>query len=260
MKTLGELGAELERKNGDVSELQLPKLHESHFGLIPGGGDAWKNPNPVVAMIGEVDTLESIWIVPGDLRLVNLSPWLRLRRLRRVQINNAHLSTANFEVIATLPSLESLSLSGSTFEGESLEPLTRCKQLRSVELFGYSGVLRVVTDDWKEADSEAPREERITQAFPYDKAMPIIRRIKSIEELSFILGNIDSKKLEGLRGMESLKRLDLSGTDVDDTVIDVLLSFPKLEHVNLTGTGVTEDGVARLRRESRNKSLEIDEI
>lgn len=262
IKTLGELGAQLDRKDGEINLLELPRTNKGHFGaLTPGGTDPWKDPGRIVLLIAEVDTLETISIVPGDLRSINLAPWLRLRRLRDISIDYGNLSKANLEVIAALPLLESLSLSCSTYDAAALEPLTRCKTLRSLRLSAFSYVVKMYDtpiDDSTEMKLGATRVEQIKPASLNDETLSIIQRIDSIEELKLWGMTTQSKGLEPLRGMESLKQLDLSGTDVDDSVIDVLLSLPNLKEVNLYDSHVTREGVARLVRQSQIESLDVD--
>ncbi len=264
IKTLGELGAELDRKDGEINQLELPHTNKGYLGaLTMGGVDPWKHPDCIVPLIAEVDTLETISIVPGDLRPINLAPWLRLRRLRHLSIDYGDLSKANLEVIAALPLLESLSLSHSSYEGTALEPLTRCKRLRSLHLSGFSFVVKMFSRDTTadastEAEFNAARDEQMNPASLDDETLLIIRRMNSLEEMKLWGMKVQSKGLEALRGMESLKQLDLQHTDVDDSAIDVLLSLPNLKKVNLYDSHVTREGVARLVRKSQIESLDVD--
>jgi hypothetical protein len=269
IKTLEKLGAELEGKNGEINVLHIPSYNHGFAGTIVLGGDTWKEPRRTISLMGDIDTLASITIEPGDLRHHSLRPLLRLERLRNVDIRNAVLSKANLEIIAALPALESLRLSSTYFEGDALEPLARCKELKYLAL-GYCSIEipfdtetvptpKNVND---ESESKASRELRTgKQIIPCsidDKTLSIVRRMKALKELSLNDLPVDTEKLEAIRGMDSLERLFLSDTDIDDTAIDVLLSFPRLKHVGLINTNVTRDGVMRLIRESKIEKVNVD--
>ncbi len=269
MKTLENLGAGLEGKNGEVKAVCLPSYGHGFGGTSATGVDGWKQPRRLISLIGDADTLESITIEPGDLRHHSLRPWLQLRKLRRIEIGNAALSKANLEVLAALPSLEFLSLSRTYLDSDSLEPFTKTKRLHTLWLincdigtpFDPNGEASRASEDGLE--SMASRQLREGQKRPHphsfdETTLPIIGRMKSLQELRLSDLPVDTAKLEFLRSMESLKTLSLSFTDIDDSAVDVLLSLPQLEHVNAAGTGITRDGVLRFLRSSKKTKLYAD--
>lgn len=151
----------------------------------------------------------------GLLRLGHL-PALRVLSLQHCQ----HLSSGFACVLARLPALEELRLSGiPTLRDESVQWLRACPALRALSI----SLCREVT------------------------TLEPLRGLTRLESLDLgWCGGVDDAALGALRGLTSLRRLVLSRTGVTDAGVAALGPFPDLEELRLEGTAVRARGLAAL--------------
>lgn len=136
-------------------------------------------------------------------------------------------------ILATMESLESLTIVGSTFRAGSLRDLQSCSRLRSVCLDGC-----VVSDATCAELSE----------------------IRSLESLQLAGSAVTDKGLRHLGRVKELKELDLRGTRISDAGLEMLENNLALRLLDLRGTSVTPAGVQRLARNLPNVRIHFRQV
>lgn len=146
------------------------------------------------------------------------------------------LTSAGLNVVASLPALVELDLSG--FDSAAIDPacraVARCRRLRKLQI-GGSGL----------TDQGVSQLEHMAEVLELNlgggrfKRCPNVATMPKLRE--FLLGNtlVDDAGLEPLKGHPALVKLDLSGTKITDQAAEILLTIPHLESLYVSETQVT---------------------
>ncbi len=186
-------------------------------------------------------------ILPRSLRgWLNVTlPSNDLRRVSQVTIQSANLKEYDLAVLADLPYLTYLSLSGPAATDASLEHVKNLKQLRCLKLMDSN-----VSDEGLRCVSGLKSLEfLILDGTPVTGAgMSHLRGLEKIDELYLQGTNVTSACLEDLAAIKSLRVLRLENTRVCGEGLVDLAKMPKLEIVSLQGTPTSDADLKFLKQ------------
>ncbi|HEX7379673.1 MAG TPA: hypothetical protein VF278_21295 [Pirellulales bacterium] len=199
----------------------------------------------------------------------------QLRKLRWLDVSRECLSDAGIEAVASLGTLDVLSLAGAS-DGD-LARLSNLKRLRCLELLDAK-----VTDDGLASLAELPRLERLRLSGIYVTGAGFARlsqlsRLWQLDLHGCGLENDGLAGLENLRALcslniantpvtgalahlgklRSLRRLNLCGTEINDLSLSGLPSLPRLEELILSNTRITGKGLGPLNRLPALRELDL---
>ena len=158
----------------------------------------------------------------------------------RTLLAGASLRESDFEVIATLPNLEELSLRTDLRPG-MLSILAHCANLRRSELVGCR-----LADDAAEALSQLELNElRLSDVAVSAVGWQSICQLRTLSSLSLYETPISDANLGQLRGLQGLAALRLDGP-ITDQGLACLASFKTLQQLSLCRTAITDRGIEAL--------------
>jgi len=134
---------------------------------------------------------------------------------------NVRVQKADFERLAKLPHLESLSLADTRFADVDLAELQKLESLTRLDL----------------------QDTPVT-----DAGIGYLRSLPNLQSLQLTRTKVSGTALDTLRSMKSLTDLSLEGTRVTDGDLKHLEKMPQLAALNLAGTQVKGPGLASIRR------------
>lgn len=200
----------------------------------------------------------------------------QLRKLRWLDVSCECLSDAGLEAVASLGTLEVLSLAGAS-DGD-LVRLSNLKRLRCLELLDAK-----VTDDGLASLAELPRLERLSVNGIYVTGAGFARlsHLSRLWQLDLRGCGLENEGLAGLENLcalrsldiantpvtgalahigklRSLRQLNLCGTEINDLAMSDFPPLPWLEELVLCNTRITEKGLGPLNRLPALRELELD--
>lgn len=148
---------------------------------------------------------------------------LRLKALRRLEMQRTNVSGKTFLAVKRSPDLEVLNV-------------RRCGRVTDATMSVLCGLKSLRNVDLSETNIG-------------DKSVEILSSNIGLEELrlSFVK-NISDESCAILHRFERLRKLDLMGTGITDAGIDDLVRLKSIEWLNISRTAVSEAGVKRVRQ------------
>jgi hypothetical protein len=137
----------------------------------------------------------------------------------------------DIEMLPNLLNVQELSLSECLVTDEGLAPLSKLKELRSLNLSRL--------DQFRYASDATGLS---------DACLDPIQNLTRLETLTLSGNRITDRGLAKIANLTNLQYLDLDATDVTDAGLVHLYGLKNLISVNLGGTLVTPEGVARLKQ------------
>lgn len=196
----------------------------------------------------------------------------RMKSLRRLT-THLDISDAGVEALATLPHLESMSLSGQKITDAAMVHVGRMKSLKSLELQAapVSDAGLTELSQLKQLETLELSETRVTSrgiqhlgnlpglkrlairidedAEAGDVTMPTLKpigEITSLRALTLNMSRLSNKDLADLAGLVQLEELSISGLPVNDLGAFYLGGLTSLTQLTLEDAVVTDRGLAHL--------------
>lgn len=255
---------------------------------------------PVVNLRGEPDRLKAAieWVtsiggraVPssnGGLRLMDLPVGVRdadlerisgLSRIAELELHRTRVTDEGLKVIATLPDLQLLKLSGLPISDDGLRHLLPLRKLRSLQLSqtrvsdaglktvaGFSDLeeLRLaslpITDSGVKslASLTKLRIVHLDRTEIGSEAIEFLRGRTELEELLIFDTKVDDRGLGMLEECSNLRNLSFSNTSTTDAGLRMLDGLKKLEQLQLSQTAVTQRGLGHLLSHPQLTGIKID--
>ena len=215
--------------------------------------------------VSDVTLLEGLWSLQG-LTVdgpVSSAAWQRvpqLTGLTGVHLEATVLIDGDFECLARLPRLLSLSIGQSTIEASGLRHFAKHPTLSVLS------VSNVKT--WAEPfDHELPRDKWPQAAGPTTFPVELMRELATSQNLRRLclrncpgfgdehLLALTSALSDGGEPLPWLNALDLSETGITSRGLTLLGNLPMLQDLDLSATGVTDDGLAALKKIATLRTL-----
>jgi Leucine-rich repeat (LRR) protein len=153
--------------------------------------------------------------------------------LEALDIGFVQFTDSGLENLVLLPNLKELTIGGNKLTDAGLRFLRQLPQLAYLDV---SGAQRTDSGLWSVSMTEL--------------GMDSLATLKELRELRMGGSPVSSRWLEKLKGLKKLERLGLQETRrLGDDAVPVLASFSALRWLDLKGSGMTEKGVADLRRQ-----------
>lgn len=151
--------------------------------------------------------------------------------------------------------LQSLCLSGTNLQPESLRVLKGQRSLRWLDLAG----LPVTDDEVGEliSTNKELRQLRLERTKIGARTLAEIAKLPHLEELDLSLVPVEDKHLAAFN-FPNLETLWLTGSRISDASINKIAAMAKLQRVDVQSTGVTAEGLKHLR-EAR-PSLQVNAL
>jgi hypothetical protein len=201
-----------------------------------------------------------------------LKPLTTMRSLREVQYHhrNAQVTDEAVAVLAQIPDLEVLEIGGGEVTEQGLVHLKNLPRLRELAISG-SGI----TDHGLKILAENnPRLTRLdlSGANITDEGLNFVGQIRGLRGLKLYATKTTDAGLAHLRGLNELEALEPADTmtdegltyfanckrlysldlqycrEISDRGIEIVSHFSSLRRLQLLGTGITDEGLASLRR------------
>lgn len=174
------------------------------------------------------------------------------RMLSTLQLSNTGISDLFRRHVAGFRHLEVLQVSKTAVSDETVREIARLTQLRELDL-RHTQI----------TDGSLKYLEMIDRLLVLDLSDTAItdRGLKEICRLDRLPELIDDSKpvssrtavASPLQPSRGLRVLGLSGTQITDTSIDVLLAIPTLREISVGRTRLSDEGLARLRKEFKGQ-------
>lgn len=191
-------------------------------------------------------------------------------KLKKLNLNmNKKVDDAAMKIVAGFPTLETLSLDGTSVTNIGLADLASLPKLAELDL----GSLKGVTDDGLATLKKAPLTKLVLQGtgvtdaglvhvkemaklktlnlgwLPVDAGLSNLAGLKGLEELNLFHAKTTDVGAKAVGALTSLKRLFAWNTDLTDKGVAELVGLKALETLYLEGTKATDaamDSVAKL--------------
>ena len=176
-----------------------------------------------------------------------------LTEIETLDVGSTRVTDVGLEQLSSLPKLKKLTIGGNELGDAGLQSLRLLPGLTYLDLNGRQGT-----------------DSNVWTISMSDRGLDAVLTLENLEELRFgctTLGvgregtrfatvnmmEVTGRWLEQVKALSKLERLKLQGCNrVDDDAVAVLAEYPSLKEVDLKGSGVTEVGVATLRRAKPN--------
>ena len=219
-------------------------VEESAVGFVQqAAGNAYGNLH-----ITRVD-LTSTNVDDDDVR--SLYP---LRMLSILQLSNTGLSDDFHRHVAGFRHLEVLQISKTAVSDETVRQIARLTQLRELDLrrtqiTDHSLKYLVLMDNLLVLDlsDTAITDEGLRDFYLLD------RTVNLINDDPPLAAGVATSTAFVQQASRGLRVLGLSGTQITDRSINTLLEIPALQEISVGRTGISEEGLARLRKEFRGQ-------
>lgn len=182
-----------------------------------------------IATISEAQTLEELNLAASWARALDLTPLVRLKSLKTLELWNNQINDERAKNLGQLSSLEYLGLKGTGFADKHAVHLSKLTKLRRLDL-----------------------DRRIT-----DLGLRSISGLVDLEELSLDGAQITAEGLVHLARLKNLRSLRLDGADIGDDGVERLAKLHRLEILRLRGCGLTDKAFSSLVRIKRLKYLDL---
>ncbi len=170
----------------------------------------------------------------------------QLKKLQSLELEHNGLSDQGIAVLASIDSLEELSLpSGAAMPLSAIKPLSRLPNLRVVSF--QACFLKRVDGSFFEG---WPRLESIdlsgaAQHMEAD-ALAGFHQLTSLRHMSLRNRKIGKEQFSELQRLPRLEELDLAGTSVNDGHIADIVAFENLKKVDLRGSKMSLGGIGQI--------------
>lgn len=192
----------------------------------------------------------------GPISVANLKLVARIKTLKSLHSNLSfdHVSTEELTAMASIKTLESISLDCCKFTGSDLKKLSTLPNLTSIQLTdstiddnGAKGLSTIKT-----LTTLKIRGNQFS-----DAGMKSICNLTNLTSLN-LAKNIDDRQggkaptitdagVAWLKGMKQIKSLNLSGNQITDGSLKTILALKTLERLNLSDTKLTAAGEAKVK-------------
>jgi Leucine-rich repeat (LRR) protein len=189
--------------------------------------------------------------------LMALRGW---KHLKRLNLRGTKVTDAGLQHLSTVTSLESLDLGFVQVTDVGLDQLTSLPKLKELTLGGNK-----LTDTGLEALRQLPgliyldlggaqrTDSGMWSVSIGEKGVAAIASLQNLRRLTLTGLAVSPRELESLRALTRLERLDLQDCrHVNDDAIPLLSSMPSVRIVDLSRAGISEAGLARLRKAKPN--------
>lgn len=179
----------------------------------------------------------------SDAELIQLKG---LRRLKRLNIQDAKLTDAGLGHLKGLTSLEDLMINGNLITDAGLAQLRGITSLKG--LFIGSNQNEVTDDGLVFLEGLINLEildigySRVT-----DRGLVHLKKLPKLKEIWIYGTQITDEGLASLEGMTNLEMLDISFSQITDRGLGHLKKLPKLKKICIGGTQITDEGVKTLQ-------------
>ena len=195
------------------------------------------------------------------------------KNLERLNVHGTKVSDTTLEHISGLTALEALDVGSTMVTDVGLEQLSSLAKLKKLTIggneLGDAGLqsLRLLPGlTYLDLNGRQGTDSNVWTISMSDRGLDAVLTLTHLEELRFgctTLGvgregtrfatvnmmDVTGRWLEQVKSLSKLQKLKLQGCDrVDDDAMAVLAEYPSLTEVDLKGSGVTEVGVAVLRK------------
>lgn len=187
-----------------------------------------------VARLAKASALKSLTLNSLKLQCTWLAAFVEFERLEQLSLSGIECSSANLAVIGLLRGLKRLHISATTMvPAEITKQIVSAPRLERVALYAL---------EFNEAAfAELARREGVT----YIRIMEC--------------AGVDSNGVRHLAGLTHLKELDLCEcAKVGDKALKALVACEELESLGLRGSGISDAGLAYLKKLPRLSQLNID--
>jgi hypothetical protein len=204
----------------------------------------------------------------------------QLRVLSLAGGEQGKVSAGSLKHLSRSSQLESLSLSGSWVQDETVKGIAPLRQLRSLQFAAIPNVTSVLfaqLDDLTELrDLVIIRAERIGDENAQhlsrlenlqtlwlidtsisDATLLHVSQLTRLQWLNLSQSNVGDPGMEYLARLPNLQRLTLAHTYVGDQGLLPLTRLSQLRHLNLGGASITDDGLPVIGRMKQLESLEL---
>jgi Leucine-rich repeat (LRR) protein len=185
----------------------------------------------------------------GDDEMRSLYPF---RMLSTLQLSNTGISDLFSRHVAGFRHLEVLQISKTAISDETVREIARLTQLRELDLRHTQ-----ITDQSLKYLEMIDRllVLDLSDTAITDRGLNDICRLDRLPKLIDDSQTVSSRPPFGslLQPSRGLRVLGLSGTRITDSSIDVLLEIPTLREISVGRTRLSEEGLARLRKEFKGE-------
>jgi hypothetical protein len=212
--------------------------------------------NAAVEHLNGLNRLEMLGIVDSEVTdsgIARLAE-LRLPSLRALSIDEAKVTPAVIDSIASMPGMTHLSLWKIKIDDRGIERLKALPRLESLELCQIS-----LTDEGLKRIAELPNLKELSlDSTKFSGAgLRYLAASPKLERFALANTNTSDADLESLTALTNLKELKLNDTRVSDVGMKYVAAFSNLEHLVLRGTTVSDAGLSDLARLKRLRFLDL---
>ena len=224
-----------------------------------------------LAWLSELKQLEELRLPYTPISAETLQAAARLPQLTALFLqengNRLELSGAHLEILASMPALETLSITGSNLDDEGLETIAGIKSLRELSLSGS-----LVTGSSVGSLSKAPLLTSllinspalsigILEGLPAltrleslqlggkaitDQWLPAITRLKNLQDLGLLNSSVTDTGVRSLSALTNLRALRFNGTPITGHTFGELALLTRLEELRLGSTSLDDAGLSAI--------------
>lgn len=228
-------------------------------------GEGWDS-------FGRQAQLATLTVYTARLSAEGVGAIARIASLRQLALEGCSLTDEMLEPFAATSRLESLSLEGNPISGSGLRAFSANQSLRSLAIDGDCPItdegLGLLVKQWPRlevlelgpgayslagfsslADLKQLADLSIEQPQADDRWALALEKMARLKNLTLEDWKITGSGLDHLRHLKALTYLRLNGCkSVDDSALPALREFKRLSELHLNDCGLSEDGLAQLRK------------
>jgi internalin A len=185
------------------------------------------------------------------------------KHLKRLNLRGTKITDNTLEFLASVPTLESLDIGFAEVTDVGLDRLTSLPNLRELTIAGNK-----LTDAGVHLLRQLPQltyldiggSQRTDSGLWFvsltEAGVDSIATLTELQDLRLSGTGVSARSIAKLKTLEKLERLVLLNCKrIGDDSLPMLSAFPKLRVLDVKGTGMTEKGVAELRKNLPNTQV-----
>jgi hypothetical protein len=199
---------------------------------------------------------KSIRFVGGNPTAADMATIRNMPSLEEIHAEAPNLDDDELAVLAQMPSLSVLSLTGTKATGQAIEALVGSKSLRHLDL---SGAVGITDDGLKPLSGHAElRVLKLSRIPLTDAIADVITSLPKLEELSLDGTGITEVTIQRIaKQRPGLKSLSIGSDHITDDVISSIVKFSDLEILEITKSAMTGASLVALSDLAKLKLIRL---
>jgi hypothetical protein len=192
----------------------------------------------------------------GGPTVAELSTFQDVTSLQEIHAEVPDAGDKEFAMLAKMPSLSVLSLTGTKATGQAIKSLAASKSLESLDISGASGL---TDDDLKPLSGHARLRVLNLSEIPLTDAIAdVIVSLPKLEELSLVGTKITGATIQRLADENpNIKSLSIGSDQITDDVIPLIAMFSNLEFLQIKQSAITGESLAALSHLPKLKMVRL---